>query len=79
MNYHFTLDGAIQELKKSLREEKYEHALLVCNGVLKYDPSNKFVKKSKKKIQQFLSSKPTNHVNQLMALQRKFCKNSLVC
>tara|TARA_B100000886_G_scaffold339887_1_gene306825 strand:- start:457 stop:2544 length:2088 start_codon:yes stop_codon:yes gene_type:complete len=72
MNYHFTRDSAIQELKKSLKEENFLHALKLCNGILKFEPSNKFAKKNKKRIEKNLNTHNQIQNNPLKSLEIKF-------
>ena len=50
MNYHFTVNGAIKEIKKNLKEKNFNEASKICDALLQFDPSNKFAKISKKKI-----------------------------
>ena len=50
MNYHFTVNGAIKEIKKHLKQENFNDASKICDALLKFDPTNKFAKNPKRNL-----------------------------
>ena len=80
MNYHFTVNGAIKELKKYLKHENFNEASKICDALLQFDPANKFAKKSKKKISKFFNenSKEVDEKNSLNYLDEQFNKGKFI-
>lgn len=56
MNYHFTIDEAIKNLKKNIKNGDFYQATILCNAILKFDPNNKYAKKYNKTLKSSKSS-----------------------
>ena len=80
MNYHFTVNGAIKEIKKHLKQENFNEASKICDALLKFDPTNKFAKKSKKQICKFFNenSQEVNEKYSLNYLDDLFNKRNFI-
>ena len=80
MNYHFTVNGAIKEIKKHLKQENFNEASKICDALLQFDPTNKFAKKSKKKISNFSieNSQIVNKKYSLSYLAEQFSQGNFI-
>ena len=50
MNYHFTVNGAIKEIKKHLKQENFNEASKICDALLQFDQPINLLKNPKRKL-----------------------------